>query len=123
MAASPLVLLVEPDPDTRELYELALGLDGVAVTSAATGEEAMTMARETHPNVVVMELRLPDTDGLGLATLLGRPEVGLRPQIVAMSADLTHFSEDIARRAGCAAFLPKPCLPELIVSEVRHSLR
>ena len=122
MAAAPLVLLVEPNRDTRELYELALGMDGLAVTSAATAEEAMAMARASQPRVVLMELRLPDADGLDVATILGRG-AERRPQIVAMSADLTNFSEEIARRAGCAAFLSKPCLPEQVVSEVRHSLR
>jgi two-component system OmpR family response regulator len=120
----PQVLIVEPYRDARELYELALGLHGVRVTTAATGAEAMAIAREADLQVILMELRLPDADGLELASRLGRASDGtVPPQVVAMSADLTHFSEELALRAGCAAFLPKPCLLDTVVSEVRQSLR
>lgn len=121
MGHSPDVLLVEPDRDARELYELALGLAGVHVATAANGREALAMAHTHHPRVVVMELRLPDADGLALATRLAGGDV--RPQVLGMSADLLHFTDAIARRAGCATFLPKPCLPDVVVSEVCQSLR
>lgn len=121
MASSPVVLVVEPNRDSRELYRLAFDLAGVRVATASTGAEAIAIARVSKPRVVLMELRLPDADGLTVATTLARSAAG--PLVVAMSADLTHFTEAIARRAGCTAFLPKPCLPDVAVSEVRQSLR
>jgi two-component system OmpR family response regulator len=122
MAARPLVLVVDPYRDARELYELALGLDGLEVRTAATGAEALAIARDAHPSVVLMELRLPDKDGLRVASEIFGQSHGDRPQIVAMSADVLTFTADAARRAGCSVFLQKPCLPEEVLCEVRQAL-
>lgn len=121
MAGAPDVLVIEPDRDARELYELALGLAGVRVATATNGREALEIAKSLNPRVVLMELRLPDGDGLAVASRLAAR--GASPHIVGMSADLLHFTDAIARNAGCTAFFPKPCLPDVIVSEVRHSLQ
>jgi CheY-like chemotaxis protein len=122
MASPPLVLVVDPCRDARELYELALGLDGLDVRTAATAAEALAIARESHPSVVLMELRLPGEDGLHVASEMVQQANG-GPQIVAMTADLMTFTAAAAHRAGCSVFLPKPCLPDVVVCEVRQALR
>lgn len=57
------VLFVEDDSDVAEMYRLKLELDGYTVTRAADGEEGLKLAREIHPDLVFLDIRLPRMDG------------------------------------------------------------
>src|SRR5258708_25494827 len=57
------VLFVEDDADLAEMYRLKLELDGYTVTRAADGEEGLRMAKEIHPDLVFLDIRLPRMDG------------------------------------------------------------
>src|SRR5258708_35048280 len=56
-------LLVEDDSDVAEMYRLKLELDGYTVTRAADGEQGLKLAREIHPDLVFLDIRLPRMDG------------------------------------------------------------
>ena len=57
------VLFVEDDADLAEMYRLKLELDGYTVTRAADGEEGLRMAKEIHPDLIFLDIRLPRMDG------------------------------------------------------------
>ncbi len=57
------VLFVEDDSDVAEMYRLKLELDGYTVTRAADGEQGLKLAREIHPDLVFLDIRLPRMDG------------------------------------------------------------
>ena len=67
----PIVLVVENDADTCELYETALGLAGLWVAKATAADDALDYALELRPDAVVMDVTIPsEDDGLALATAL-----------------------------------------------------
>jgi DNA-binding response OmpR family regulator len=116
--ARPLVLLVEDDHDSREMYALALEMSSFRTVEAATASEARALAKERRPDVAVTDLTLPDADGADLcAELTANGEGGGIPTIV-----LTGRSsdEDVARctAAGCARVLVKPCSPEALAAAI-----
>lgn len=79
------VLIVEDDPRIRSLLMKRLGELGYAVASASTGMEGLTKAVETRPQLVVLDLGLPDIDGAQVLSMLRA--VSSVPVIVATARD------------------------------------
>lgn len=104
-AGGPLdVLVVEDTPDSLEFVRTLLESAGHRVACAATGEEAVRLGRARRFDLILLDLVLPDVDGVEVARRLA--ETGT--PLVAMSAHLDRWSEEEARRAGFRRFLPKP---------------
>lgn len=113
------VLLVDDVCDSREMYAFFLRTAGYAVHEAADGGDAVTVALEFRPDVIVMDLSLPSMDGwTAIASLSGNPETATIPVIV-LSAHTFPADEERAREAGAAAFLAKPCAPDDLARIVR----
>jgi len=103
-----IVLVVDPDDDTRELYAEWLALEGHGVLEARDAETALVLAAKHHPAVIVTEIRLQPFDGFELLSRLkSTPVVEGIPVVVATSqADARTLTR--ARAAGAAAALAKP---------------
>ncbi len=114
------VLLVDDVPDSREMYAFFLRAAGYACHEAADGSDALGMALEFRPDVIVMDLALPSIDGwTAIANLSGNPETAIIP-VVVLSARTFPADEQRAREAGAAAFLAKPCDPIHLARVVRQ---
>ena len=98
------VLVVEDTPDSLEFVRTLLESAGHRVACAATGEEAVRLGRERRFDLILLDLVLPDFDGVEVARRLAETKT----PVVAMSAHLDRWGEDEARRAGFRRFLPKP---------------
>lgn len=100
------VLIIDDHEDTRDLLVELLELDGFAVMSAASGEEALEIARELRPCLVVLDLGLPDIDGIELVLRLrAEPNTAGAP-IYALSGFTNLRAAALA--AGFDGFLLKP---------------
>jgi CheY-like chemotaxis protein len=114
------VLLVDDIFDSREMYAFFLRSAGYAVHEAADGGDAIAIAIEFRPDVIVMDLSLPSMDGwTAIAGLAANPETAGIP-VVVLSAHTFPHDEQRARAAGAAAFLAKPCAPDELARQVRH---
>ncbi len=119
---SPLVLVVDDFQDNREMFAEFLSLSGFRVAEAATGREALDRAFELIPDIILMDLSLPELDGWeATRTLKGDPRTKHIPIVALTGHALADHSRE-AKDAGCDAFLTKPCLPEALVEEVRRML-
>ena len=63
MAEGPKVLVVDDEPNIREFVQVALNFHGFAVTTSATGEDALQLAEAYRPDLIVLDVLLPDIDG------------------------------------------------------------
>ena len=116
------VLLVDDDPDQVEMYRYALEDVGFVVASATTGIDAVTHARNQRPDVIVLDLRLPDMTGWEVCTMLKTdPRTDDIPVIVLTAAATSTLATDAAN-AGCAAYLLKPCYPDQLAVSIRNVL-
>ena len=114
------VLLVDDVSDSREMYAFFLRAAGYACHEAADGGDALEMALEFRPDVIVMDLSLPSMDGwTAIMGLAGNPETAAIP-VVVLSARTFPADEQRAREAGAAAFLAKPCDPIHLARVVRQ---
>jgi CheY-like chemotaxis protein len=116
------VLLVDDQPDQVEMYHFALASSGFVVDAAGTGQQAIEGAREQHPDVIVLDLRLPDISGWDVCAILkGDPETASIPIIILTAAASPTLAQQAAE-SGCAAHLVKPCYPEDLIAAVRQVL-
>ena len=118
----PLVLIVEDYEDAREMYAEYLQYAGFRVAEARNGMEALTIAQEQQPDVILMDLALPGMDGWEATRRLKSDERTRRIPVIAVTGHALSGHSDTARKAGCDAFVSKPCLPDALVLEVRKML-
>ena len=114
------VLIIEDDPHTTELVRLYLSHDGHRVLSAATGPEGLAQARESAPDLIVLDLMLPGLDGLEVCREL-RAESDV--PIVMLTARVEE--EDLLAGLGFGAddYLTKPFRPRELAARVKAVLR
>jgi len=102
------LLLVEDTEDNRFMMRRLLEMEGYEVVEARNGEEAVKVAQEENPALILMDLSLPVIDGLAATKLIRRlPEFKKTP-IIAVSAHDTADFEEEALGAGCNGYLTKP---------------
>jgi CheY-like chemotaxis protein len=121
MPSQPLILIVDDARDNREAYAEYLRFCGFQVVEAGTGREGLERAQRSHPDVIVLDLRLPDIDGTEVSRRL-RGGGFAHTIIVAISACVSPSDADAAIESGCDSFLPKPCLPDALVQEINRHL-
>jgi CheY-like chemotaxis protein len=118
----PLVLVVEDYADAQEMYSEFLTFSGFRAASASNGQEAIDKALALLPDVILMDLSLPGMDGWEATRRLKRdPRTSAIP-IVALTGHALAGASATARKAGCDAFLTKPCLPADLVAHIRRLL-
>jgi DNA-binding response OmpR family regulator len=116
------VLLVDDDPDQVDMYRYALQIAGFIVDAAGTGADAVVRARERHPNVIVLDVRLPDMNGWDVCASLKADSVTEHVPVIVLTAAVTATLATDAANAGCAAYLLKPCYPDQLTTVIRDVL-
>lgn len=121
--ASPLVLIVDDNERNRKLARDVLRAAGIRTIDTASGRESIALAAERRPDVILLDLRLPDMDGLDVARTLrdGAQTAGI--PIVALSA--LRFANEGASllTAGFAGCLEKPIDVRAFPEQVRSYCR
>jgi two-component system, cell cycle response regulator DivK len=116
------VLLVDDYPDAREMYSEFLRFSGFEVIEASNGIEAIQRAIETSPDIVLMDMSLPVMDGWEATRRIKADHRTSGIPVVAITGHAVTSMFEGARRAGCDAFIAKPCLPEDLVKEINTVL-
>ena len=102
------ILVVDDSEDMRELLQRLLERAGYRVVLAADGQASLTQAKLHHPDLILMDLSLPDMDGWEAVRHLRKmPEFGSIP-IIAVTAHVSPQEEERAMAAGCTAHIGKP---------------
>ena len=115
----PIDLVVEDDPDTRELYETVLNLEGFWVAEACDADAALDKAADLQPDVVVTDIGLPGgCDGVAFAARLHAQARTAQIPVVAITGRSVRDFEG----AGFVQVLQKPILPEALIASVRSAL-
>jgi signal transduction histidine kinase/CheY-like chemotaxis protein len=113
----PLVLVVDDDPATRELILRGLRKEGFRVLAASSGEEAIRLARQQHPDAISLDVLMPGMDGWTvLRTLKGDPLTASIPVVMVSMLD----DRDIGYALGAAEYLTKPFDREKLVLALRR---
>lgn len=108
MSSQPLVLIVDDNDRNRKLARDVLREAGLRTLEAATAAEAIALASEHLPDVILMDLRLPDLDGAEAARLLLAEPRTSRIPVVAVTAMQLDARDGWLADAGFAGYIVKP---------------
>ena len=115
------ILVVDDDRKIVELVRLYLEKDGYRVSAAYDGLQALELARQTRPDLIVLDLMLPGMDGLDVCRVL-RGE-GNRVPIIMLTAKITEEDKLIGLDLGADDYLTKPFSPRELLARTRAVLR
>jgi CheY-like chemotaxis protein len=116
----PVVLLVQPAHDDRDMYAEYLRLNHFDVVCSE--DAASAQAAADGADVIVTEIRLPGTDGLEFMRRLRDGGATKDLPIIVLTTCAWNATRDHAQAAGCDVFLAKPCVPEMLLAEVRRTI-
>jgi len=119
---SPVVLIVEDDADSRDMYSVALSVMGFQPCAVDNAEDAFARACDMHPDAVVADVTLPGASGLDLTRRLRADSRTREAGIIILSGHAFAAAEQRARNAGCDRYLVKPCLPDALALEIHNVL-
>jgi len=114
------VLIADDCPQVREsLQALLETLEGITVVGQARdGQEAVAMAASLRPQVVVMDLEMPGTDGLAATSLVKAGS--WQPAIIVLTIHAQPWAQAQALQAGADAFVSKSAMPEVLIQSIRR---
>lgn len=116
------ILIVEDHAIDAKLASILLEASGFEVATAATVREARAALIEFAPHLVLVDLRLPFSDGLDLVRAIRADPVRANTPIVAVTAYAMSDDEERARAAGCDDYIPKPIDTQTFAARVAASL-
>lgn len=120
--AGPVILIADDYADALPAWEMFLKIENFEVITAATGPEALSIATESSPALIVLDLVLPGLSGCEVARRLRHQEATAHIPLIAATgfSDPARLAE--ARQAGFDAILVKPCDPAVLVVKIRELL-
>jgi phosphate regulon transcriptional regulator PhoB len=120
---TPDVLVVEDEPDIRTLIVHHLTRDGFRCRTAGTGPEALARVRAAPPDLVVLDLMLPQMDGLEVCRRLRADPATAMVPIIMLTAKADEVDRVVGLEMGADDYIAKPFSPKELVARVRAVLR
>jgi len=102
------VLIVEDTPLDMKLFSALLLAEGYEVLEAATGSEGLDLAREHRPDMIIMDIQLPDMSGLEATRILKADDKTRAIPVLATSAYGQYANQRQIRESGCDGYIPTP---------------
>jgi DNA-binding response OmpR family regulator len=111
------VLLVDDDRALRKLIRAYLQEEGIGVLECGSGEEAVELARDHHPSLVLLDVRLPGIDGF---EVLRRFEAaGLALPVIMLTSLSEEVDQLVGFRLGAVDYVTKPVSPKLLAAKIK----
>jgi len=117
------ILVVDDRSSSRELLRTVLDHAGYKVIEAADGAEALEKARESEPDLILLDLQLPGIDGFGVIAALRAEERFSDTPIVAITASAMQGDREKALKSGFTSYITKPVRLPALRGEVERLLR
>src|SRR5579863_3335815 len=117
------ILVVDDEPDLVELVSFNLKAEGYEVITAANGMEALNQARAALPDLIVLDLMMPELDGLSVCEILRRLPSTAPIPVIMLTAWKSELTRIIGLDTGAEDYITKPFSPRDLVTRVNNALR
>ena len=117
------ILCVDDEPDILEILKYNLSNEGYSVSTAADGKSAIKIAYNISPNLIIMDVMMPNMDGIEACEKLRSDEKFNDTIIMFLTARGEDYSHVAAYDAGADDYVTKPVKPKVLVSKVKGLLR
>lgn len=118
----PKILVVDDEPDALELIGFNLRNAGYEVVTADDGQEALRRARESLPDLVLLDVMLPEIDGLEVCKSLRRDAATRRIPIIMLTARAAEIDRVLGLELGADDYVTKPFSPRELVLRIKNLL-
>ena len=119
MTDSPLVLVADDDPDILELVTYILKSEGYEVVSAPDGLQALELARARRPQLAVLDVSMPNLDGLEVTRRLRADAELASLPVILLTARVAAADQERGLEAGATDYIPKPVDLDRFISVIR----
>jgi two-component system phosphate regulon response regulator PhoB len=123
MSVRPRILVVDDEPEAVELVQFNLEQAGFSVLTAADGAEAIRKARSGMPNLMVLDLMLPEIDGIEVCKLLRRDPATAAIPIIMLTAKAAEIDRVLGLELGADDYITKPFSPRELILRIRKILQ
>ncbi len=117
------ILIVDDEPDIRELIEYSLKKEGYQVRIAENGKEAIAMAKAQIPDLIILDIMMPEMDGIEACRIMRTMPEFKNTFMVFLTARSEEYSEIAGFNVGADDYIAKPIKPRLLVSRINAILR
>ncbi len=117
------ILIIEDEEDVIELIKYNLEKEGYLVSGAASGEKGLSMVKDHNPNLILLDLMLPDLDGLEICRVLKRNEKTESIPIIMVTAKGEEADVVAGLELGADDFVAKPFSPRVLLARIKAVLR
>jgi len=122
MNEGPTILIVDDEPYMIRLLQHHIERAGFRMVKATNGREALERIRDEQPRLVIMDVMMPEINGLEVLAELRKREETRNLPVIIMTANAQRFTREEAEAAGVSAFLTKPFSPTQLMTEVKRQL-
>ena len=117
------ILIVEDDKDIRELIRYNLEREGYSTLLAENGERALTLVKNELPRLVILDLMLPDVDGLDVCKIIRHGDQTKHIPIIILTAKSEDSDVIVGLQLGADDYVTKPFSPKVLIARVKTILR
>ncbi|MGY8914063.1 MAG: response regulator transcription factor [Flavobacteriales bacterium] len=117
------ILLVDDEPDILEIVGYNLSAEGYEVFTAKNGVEAVAKAKKKHPHLIIMDVMMPEMDGIEACGIIRNTQGQENTIITFLTARGEDYSQVAGFDAGADDYITKPIKPKVLVSKVKALLR
>lgn len=117
------ILIVDDEADIRQILTYNLQKEGYEVFEAATGEEGIRVTKEIHPDLILLDVMMPEMDGIEVCEQLRRTPEFENVLICFLTARSEDYSQIAGLDAGADDYVSKPVKPKVLISRINALLR
>lgn len=115
-------LIIEDNENNMELISFILEANGYETIKAENGLSGVSMALGEHPDFIILDIQLPDIDGLEVLKRIREAEEGKTVSIIAMTSYAMSGDKDRMLKAGFNGYIEKPIDPERVIQQISEIL-
>ncbi len=116
------ILYVEDNAENRTLIRRVLEADGYRVVEASNAEKALAQIEKEHPNLILMDINMPDMDGYTLTAKIKSIPTYKDIPIIAVTANVMRGDREKSLKAGCDGYIQKPIDIDILTRQLERYL-